>query len=61
MLEEKLDPAQCDGAGTAGVLLDMLEVEAIRSAFFLRDQGRGFVIVLRQLAHGSDVHLLRPF
>jgi hypothetical protein len=61
MLEEKLDPAQGDGARAAGVLLDMLEVEEILSELFLGDQGRGFVIVLRQLAHGSDVHLLSPF
>jgi hypothetical protein len=39
MLEEKLDPTQCDGAGAAGVFLDMLEVEEILSAFFLGDQG----------------------
>ena len=41
--------------------LTLLEVEEILSEFFLGDQGRGLVIVLRQLAHSSDVHLLSAF
>ena len=57
--EEELDAAQCNRARAPRVLLDMLEGEEILSEFFLGDHVWGCVIVLSQLAHGPDVHLLR--
>jgi hypothetical protein len=38
LLEEELDAAQRDRARTAGVLLDILEGEAVLSEVFLTDQ-----------------------
>jgi hypothetical protein len=38
LLEEELDAASRDRARTAGVLLDMLEVEEVWAEFFLTDQ-----------------------
>jgi hypothetical protein len=59
LFEEELDAAQRDRARTAGVLLDMLDVQEILSEFFLGDHVWGLVIGLSQLAHGPDRHLLR--
>jgi hypothetical protein len=60
VLIEKLDAAQGDGTGTARVVLDVLEIEAVGTAFLLRDAVGGLVVMLRQLADGPDVHLLGP-
>jgi len=60
MWEEKLDATQGNRARAPRVPLDMLEVEEILSEFFLGDHVRGCAIVLRQLVHSPDVHLLRP-
>jgi hypothetical protein len=61
LLEEELDATQGNGRGRAGEFLDILEKEKILSELFLRDQIWGFVKVLRELTHGPDVSLLRPF
>jgi len=37
LLEEELDAAQSDGERTAGVFLDILEMEKVLSQLFLRD------------------------
>jgi hypothetical protein len=58
LFEEELDATQRDGAGAARVVFDVLDREEVLSEFFLGDHVGGFVIVLRQLAHGPDVHLL---
>jgi len=59
MLEEALDAATRDRARTAGVILDMLDVAEVLSKFFRGDYVWGLALVLRSLAHGPDVHLLR--
>ena len=59
VLEEELDATQGNRARAPRVLLDILDVEEILSEFFLGDHVWGLVIVLRQLAHSPDVHLLR--
>ena len=61
VLEEKLDAAQGNGDAAAGVILDILDVEEILSKFFLGDQIRGFVKVLRELSNGADVAFLSTF
>jgi hypothetical protein len=59
LFEEELDAAQRDRARTAGVRLDILDVQEILSECFLGDHVWGRVIVLSQLAHGPDRHRLR--
>jgi hypothetical protein len=59
MLKEKLDTAQRNGGRTAGVFPDVLQVKEVLAKFVLRDLIRGLVKVLRKLAHGPNVHLLR--
>ena len=61
MFVEELDAAQCDGAGAAGGVLDVLEVEEVVAQFFLCDPFWGLMVMFRQLAHGLDIHLLSPF
>jgi hypothetical protein len=61
VLIKELDAAQGDGTGTARVLLDVLEIEAVVTEFFLRDAVGGRVVMLRQLANSSDIPLLGPF
>jgi len=61
LLAEALDAAQRDRARTAGVIFDLLDGEAVLSKCFLGDEVWGCAIVLRSLAHGPDVHLLRTF
>jgi hypothetical protein len=60
MLVEKRDAAQRDGAGAACVVLDVLDVEAGGAQFFRRNLRRGLVLMVCQLAHGPDIHLLGP-
>jgi hypothetical protein len=47
LLEEELDAAERDCARTAGVVLDILEIEEVLSEFFLRDHVGGLVRVVR--------------
>lgn len=61
VLEEEPDAAQGDGGGAAQVMLDIPEIEEILSQLILGDRSRGFVKVLRELAHGPDVAFLSAF
>jgi len=53
VLEEKLDPAQVDGAGTACSMFFVLEIQKVLPQFFFVDLVRGFVIVPGQLANSQ--------
>jgi hypothetical protein len=57
---KKRAPTQGDGPGRTGVVLDVLEVEAVIAPCCLRDPVRGLVVMVRQLAHSPDIHLLGP-
>jgi hypothetical protein len=61
VLIEKLEAAQGDGTRAARVVLDVLEIEEVVTAFFLRDAVGGLVVMVRQLPDGPDIHLLSPF
>jgi len=52
MLEEKLDPAQGNGASAARCMFFILEKQEIPTQFFFIDLVRRFPVMLRQLAHG---------
>jgi hypothetical protein len=58
MGEEELYPAKSDGRGRARPLLDIDDEEKVVSEFIFRDQVRGLVEVLGELADGADVALL---
>ena len=60
LLIEELDPTQGDGAGGAGVMLDVFEEQKVTAQFLLAEAIRCFAVMLRQLPHGADIHLLSP-
>lgn len=59
LFEQDLDPAQGDGDGVARELLAVLQVEEVLPQFLLGDLAGGLAVVLRELADGRDVGLLR--
>ena len=61
VLVEELDAAQRNGAGAPRVVLDVFDIEEIVTEFLLHNLVRGFVVMFRQLADGSDRHLLGAF
>jgi hypothetical protein len=60
MLEEKLDPAQVDSAGTASSMFVILEKQKILAQFFFADLVWRFLIVPGQLAHSQQIGFLGP-
>jgi hypothetical protein len=61
VVEEELDAAKSNGAGSAGKLPDLFEVEEILPKLFLGDLIGGFAVVFGKLVHGPDVHFLSGF
>jgi hypothetical protein len=59
-LEETLETAKCHSARPAGVWPDVLQGQEVLATCCLRDLLRGFVNVVRTLASGPNVPLLRP-
>ena len=58
-LIEELDATKSNGAGSAGELLDILEIEEILTKLLFTDLVRRFLLMLGELVHGPDIHLLR--
>ncbi len=58
LLVEELDTAQGDGDTGARPLLEVLDVKEIVAQFFFGDLVRRLVVMLGELAYGTDLHLL---
>jgi hypothetical protein len=59
-LEEKLDPAQVDGAGTASSVLVVFEEQEILAQFLFVDLVWRFLVVPGQLAYSQQIEFLGP-